>query len=148
MDQSIGIFVAPWALILGGGLIATSGLTFFNHHFYKTKLQAAAAFVAGVFVLFVMEILFVSSSGYFFQHQKVVMSECELEGETAFPEERKIKDSSDIRKAIAGCMSKAGYEWTSAHYNCQKAPVAMNAYCYIPTDLFDRTITNIQLVFE
>jgi len=148
MDQDIAVFFAPWALILGGGLIATSGLTFFNHHFYKTKLQATAAFVAGVAILGLLEILFVSSSGAFFQRQKVVVSECELEGETAFPEQRAVKDSADIRKAILGCMNKAGYEWTSDHYNCKKAPVAMNAYCYIPADFFNRAITNIQLKFE
>jgi hypothetical protein len=148
MDQDISVFVAPWALILGGGLIATAGLTFFNHHFYRTKLQAAFAFAGGVAILGMLEILFVSSSGAFFQRQKVVVSECELEGETAFPEQRAVRDSSDIRKAIVGCMSKAGYEWASDHYNCRKAPVAMNAYCYIPTALFNRAITNIQLKFE
>jgi hypothetical protein len=148
MDQSIAVFLAPWALILGGGLVATSVLSFFNHHFYKTKLLAVLAFCAGVLLLGLMELIFVSSSGYFFQAQKVVAGECELVGETAHPDQRVIKGSSEIRKAIVGCMENAGYEWVPEHRHCTEAPVPMNAYCYLPTGLFSRPFTKFQLIFE
>lgn len=148
MDQSIAVFMAPWALIIGGGLIATSGLSLLNIHFYKTRLQAIAAFCAGVALLGLMELIFVSSSAYFFQAQKVVAGECELIGETAYPEQRALKASSDIRKAIVDCMDEAGYEWTPQHRACLEAPVPMNAYCYLPRGLFSRPFTKFQLIFE
>jgi hypothetical protein len=31
---------------------------------------------------------------------------------------------------------------------CKEAPLAMNAYCYLPTAWFSRLITNAQLLFE
>lgn len=151
MEQDVSIFLAPVIIIVGGGLIATALLTFFNYHFYKTKLQAAGAFAAGLVLIGVLELMFISgnsASGFFFESQKRQVTACELEGEAAHPEQRGVKNSPEIRKSILQCLNEAGYEWAGNHRNCQEAPVATNPFCYLPTDFLSRAFTNVQLVFE
>jgi hypothetical protein len=148
MDQDLTIFIAPWGIIIGGGLIAISGLTLFGHPLIlQTKTQAILALFAGIVILGAVELRFVASSAAFLEAQKVVVSDCHLEAEAENPSKHGTQ-SDEINKSIAACLSQAGYEWNPEHRRCQEAPLAMNAYCYRPTGFFSRLITNMQLYFE
>jgi hypothetical protein len=146
MDQDLTIFLAPIILIVGGGLIAFGGLTLFGHDLvFKTRSQAIGG-ICGLVILGVLEIRFFASSASFLENQKVVVSYCHLTAETANPGQRGTQ-SDAINKSIAACLSKEGYEWSPEHRRCKEAPLAMNAYCYLPTAWFSRLI-NAQLLFE
>ena len=148
MDQDLTIFLAPICIIVGGGLVALGGLFLFGHDFVlKTKGQAVGAICAGLALLGALEIRFYASSASFFANQKVVVSYCHVVAETANPGQRGTQ-SDAINKSIAACLSKEGYEWSPEHRRCKEAPLAMNEYCYLPTALFSRLITKMQLVFE
>ncbi|MGH6936432.1 MAG: hypothetical protein ACRED2_09675, partial [Methylocella sp.] len=74
MDQNLTIFLAPFLIIVGGGLIAFGGLTLFGLDlFFKTRTQAIVAICAGLVILGVLEIRFYASSASFFENQKVVV---------------------------------------------------------------------------
>ncbi|BBU62450.1 hypothetical protein MSC49_23850 [Methylosinus sp. C49] len=148
MNQDLSVFVTPFALVIGCALIAAGGLYFIEIQFLKSRLQAIAALVAGSLVLAALEVVLAGSSVSFFKAQQVQTSACELEGESAHPEARLGVDVNVIHKHILGCMQEAGYEWAPAHRNCKDAPVATNAYCYLPATGFERAITAFQLRFE
>ena len=48
---------------------------------------------------------------------------------------------------IVRCMNGSGYEWTTDHARCKKAPLATNPFCYLPRQLFDRLVTEFQMEF-
>lgn len=148
MNQDLAVFITPAALVLGCALIAAAGLYAIDIRFLRSRTQAVASFVAGSFILGVLEIILAGSSVAFFKAQQVQTSACELEGESAHPEARRGADDEIIQKHIISCMQGTGYEWTTRHRACKAAPVATNPYCYLPTDWFDRTITSVQLNFE
>jgi hypothetical protein len=151
MEQDVSIFLAPVVIIVGGGLIATALLSLFNYQFYKTKLQAVAALIGGIALIGVLELMFLggnSVSSFFFNAQKQQVTACELVGETAHPEQRGTHNSPEIKQTIVACLNEAGYEWVGDHHNCREAPIATNPYCYLPTDIFSRAFTPVQLAFE
>src|ERR1700736_6030089 len=148
MDQDLTIFLAPVFIIVGGGLVAFGGLTLFGLDLvFKTNSQAILGICAGFVLLGALDIRFFGSSSSFFENQKVVVSYCHVVAETANPGQRGSQ-SDAINKSIAACLSKEGYEWSPEHRRCKEAPLAMNAYCYLPTTFFSRSITNFQLLFE
>jgi len=148
MNQDLAVFITPAALVIGCALIAAGGLFFIDIRFLRTRAHAIASLVAGSVILGVLEIVLAASSVSFFKEQQVRTSECELEGETAHPEARLGVASDVIQKDIIACMQAQGYEWNDHHRGCKEAAVATNPYCYLPTDLFNRTVTSIQLRFE
>ena len=148
MDQNLTIFLAPFLIIVGGGLVAFGGLTLFGLDLvFKTKSQAILGICAGFVLLGALEIRFFGPSASFFENKKVVVSYCHVVAETANPGQRGSQ-SDAINKSIAACLSKEGYEWSPEHRRCKEAPLAMNEYCYRPTTFFSRLITNVQLLFE
>ncbi len=146
MDQDLTIFVAPYAIIIGGGLIAIGGLTLFGYPWIvKTRTQGILAILAGLLILGAIEIQFFTSSAAFLEAQKVTV--CHLQAEAQNPGKQGTQ-SEDINTSLKACLSRAGYEWSPGHRRCQEAPLAMNAYCYLPTASFSRLITTIQLYFQ
>ena len=148
LNQDLAVFIVPFALVIGGGLLALGGLYFINIRYVTSMKKAVAALVAGAIIIGVLEIILYGSAVSFFKEQQVRTSACELEGESAHPEARRGADSTIIHDAITACMEEAGYEWDGNHRHCKDAPVATNPFCYLPTSSFDRTITNIQISFE
>jgi hypothetical protein len=148
MDQNLTIFLAPFLIIVGGGLIAFGGLTLFGLDLlFKTKGQAILGICGGLVLLGALEIRFYASGASFLENQKVVVGYCHVEAEKANPGQRGTQ-SDTINKSIAACLSKEGYEWSPEHRRCKEAPLAMNEYCYLPTAFFSRLITKAQLLFE
>lgn len=148
MDHRMTMLLVPWSLLLGCALVAGGGLYFIGIDFLKTKLQAIAALVTGLLLLFVTELGIVAYNGAsFFLAQKDDMSKCYAEGEAAYPAERATKDNA-AGAYISECMRKLGYEWAPDHWKCHDLPVPMNAYCYLPTDLMGRAVTRFQLLLE
>ena len=103
--------------------------------------------MAGLLILGAIEIQFFTSSAAFLEAQKVVVSDCHLQAEAQNPSKQGTQ-SEDINYSLKACLSRAGYEWSPGHRRCQEAPLAMNAYCYLPTAAFSRLITTIQLYFQ
>jgi hypothetical protein len=148
MDQDTTVSLVLLFIVTGGGLVAFGGLSLFGHHLvFKTRSQAILGICAGLVLLGALEIRFYASSASFFENQKVVVSYCHIAAERANPGQRGTQ-SDAINKSIAACLSKEGYEWSPEHRRCKEAPLAMNAYCYLPTTFFSRTITNFQLLFQ
>jgi hypothetical protein len=148
MNQDLAVFLTPAGLIIGCTLIALAGLYAIDIRFLKSGTQAIFSLVAGLAIIGALEIILAGSSVSFFKAQQVQTSACELEGESSYPDARRGVDDDTIQTAIRACMQNAGYEWTTGHRGCKDAPLATNPFCYLPTDLFDRTITSIQLRFE
>jgi hypothetical protein len=152
MDQNIAILFAPWGLILGGGLIALSGLSLFRVHFFESKWIAIGAFLLGVAILASMEIIWFAGNGfYFFENQKLTANTCYFDAEAAFSRASGVKNNDitdDVAKFVGACMNKAGYEWVPGHHKCSVFPFATNAYCYRPYAFFNNTLTNLQLLWE
>jgi len=90
----------------------------------------------------------IGSSSSFYKAQQIQTSACGLDGESAYPQNRRLDPDRLIRKYITGCMAQAGYDWTTDHEHCREAPLATNPLCYLPTGLFDRAVTKIQVAFE
>lgn len=149
MNEDIAAFLAPMTLLLGGGLASIGLLSFLKLHFFKTKFQGELALAAGLAFLFATELIFATTgqSARFLSGQKLDVTECELEGETALPDERH-KDSKLLHDYIVGCMEKLDYEWTPEHAHCKEGPISTNPYCYLPTPRFARAITSFQMKFE
>jgi len=148
MDQNMSMLAGPVLLLAGCALMAFGGLTLVGFHFFKTTTQAVAALVAGLVLVVVTEIAFMAESGgFFFQAQKIYVSKCYIEGESAFPAERAKTDNA-AGKHIAECVTNLGYEWSPDHRKCQEYLVPMNAFCYLPTEPLNRAVTRIQLLFE
>jgi hypothetical protein len=148
MNQDIAVFIVPFALIIGCGLLAAGGLYFINIRFLKDGRYAVASLIAGAVILGLLEIILYGSSVGFLKEQQLKTSLCEFDAESAHPEARQGANPQVIHNAITSCMKEAGYEWDGKHRNCKDAPVATNAFCYVPTDSFDRTITTFQMSFE
>ena len=148
MNQDLAVFITPFGFIIGCALISGGLLYFIDIKFLRSQMQAIGALVAGGVILGALELILAGSSTGFFKAQQVQTSACELEGESAHPEARQGADSEVIRKHIVMCMKETGYDWSAEHRHCKEAPVATNAYCYLPVDSFDRVITSMQLAFE
>ncbi|HEY8071251.1 MAG TPA: hypothetical protein VIE47_04710 [Methylocystis sp.] len=142
-------FVAPMTLVLGAGLFAAGLLSFVDIHFFQTKLAERAALAAGLALILLTELMFASSSmsQRFLNGQRSDVLECRLDAETALPEERH-KNSQEMQNRIVQCMKGFGYKWTTGHKRCKEAPVATNAFCYLPTRPFDRVVTEFLMMFE
>jgi hypothetical protein len=148
MNQDLSVFITPAALVIGCALIAGGGLYFIDIKFFTTRFKALTALAAGCLIIGLLEIVLAGSSVSFFKAQQVQTSACELEGESAHPEERNSSSNPNIHKHIVACMKDSGYEWTTDHQHCKEATVATNPFCYLPLQAFDRTITRFQLQFE
>lgn len=148
MNQDLAVFIVPFALAISCTLTAAGGLYFIDIRFIKDFRYAVAALAGGAIILGVLEIILYGSSVGFLKEQQLKTSFCELEAESAHPEARLGADPVALHKAITACMSEAGYEWDGGHRHCKDAPVATNAFCYVPKDGFDRVITGIQMNFE
>ena len=150
MNEDIATFIAPATLLLGGGLVAAGLLSFLDLNFFRTKTQSKVALAAGLLFILATELLFMTSSqsARFFGGQKLTVTDCELDGETAYPMERQKKKSDAIHNYIVQCMDKFGYDWTVAHDHCHEAPIATNVFCYLPKRAFDRTLVAFQMKFE
>ncbi len=147
MKQDLAVFIVPFALVIGGGLLALGGL-FINIRYVSSAPRAMAALVAGAVIIGILEIILYGSAVSFFKAQQAQTSACELDGESAHPEPPRGADPTVIHEAITACMKEAGYEWDGKHRHCRDARIATNPFCYLPTASMDRTITNIQLSFE
>jgi hypothetical protein len=149
VNQDLAVLVAPLTLLLGAGLMAIGLLSLLDVHFFATKGQERAALAAGLALIVATELVFAMSSlsWRFLNGQRADVLECRLEAETNFPEERH-KDSLILNDHIIGCMTRYGYEWTPNHDRCKEAPVATNPFCYLPTNGFDRLVTEFQMTFE
>lgn len=56
MDQNMSMMLAPWGLIIGCALMASSGLSLLDIHFFKTKVQTIAAFCGGLLLVGLVEV--------------------------------------------------------------------------------------------
>jgi hypothetical protein len=148
MNQDIGVFLVPLLLVLGCVLLTGGGLYFFDIRFLSSARKAAAALAGGALILGLLEILLYGGATAFFNAQQLQTSACELEGESAHPEARLGAGAAVLHQAITSCMSDSGYQWLGEHRHCKDAPVATNAFCYLPKDSFDRTITSFQMSFQ
>jgi hypothetical protein len=149
VNEDLATFIVPLTVILGGGLVAAGVLSLLDLNFFKTKTQGKVALAAGLTFILATELLFMtgSQSARFLGGQKISVTDCELDGETAFPLERHKKGDS-IHKYIVACMDHAGFQWDESHAHCQEAPIATNAFCYLPKAAFDRTLVAFQMKFE
>ena len=138
----IFVFVACFLTAFGGLYFLGAKLVFSN------SLQASLAILSGLILGGGAEAMLAGSSSSFFKAQQIQTSACELEGESAHPQERRRDTAHVIKDHIVGCMKAAGYHWTAEHRHCQEAPVAMNPLCYLPDEPFSRVVTLAQVVFE
>jgi len=130
-------------------LVAFGGLYFLGAKIvFSNGLQAGLAIIAGLLLGAGAEAMLAGSSSSFYKAQQIQTSACELEGESAHPNERRRDTAHVIKDHIVGCMKAAGYQWTTEHRHCQEAPVAMNPLCYLPNEPFSRAVTLAQVVFE
>ena len=148
MNGDIATFIAPFTLILGAGLFAAGALSFLDIHFFETKFGQTAALAGGLALIVLTEFILVTNgmSTRFLNGQRSDLLECRLDAETALPEERH-KDGPVMHDHIVRCMNGSGYEWTTNHARCKKAPLATNPFCYLPRRLFDRWVTEFQMEF-
>ena len=135
-------------IFVGVALAAGGVLSLLDGQFRVSKVTAVMAFVGGLIMVVGAEAGLIGSSSSFFKAQQIKTSACELDGESAYPENRRLDPDHLIRKYILGCMERSGYAWTSDHEHCKEAPLATNPLCYLPTGLFDRAVTKVQVAFE
>ncbi|MFY9658362.1 MAG: hypothetical protein WAK01_17565 [Methylocystis sp.] len=138
----IFVFVACLLTAFGGLYFLGARLVFSN------GLQASLAIVIGLLLGAGGEAMLAGSSSSFYKAQQIQTSACELEGETAHPQERRGDTAHVIKDHIVGCMKAAGYHWTVEHRHCQEAPVSMNPLCYLPDEPLSRVVTLAQVMFE
>ena len=130
-------------------LIAFGGLYFLGARLvFSNGLQASLAIISGLLLGGGAEAMLAGSSSSFYKAQQIQTSACELEGESAHPNDRRRDAGHVIKDHIVGCMKAAGYQWTTEHRHCQEAPVAMNPLCYLPDGPFSHMVTLAQVVFE
>ncbi|WP_246720027.1 hypothetical protein [Methylocystis sp. H62] len=147
--SDVGERVMILVLIFVGVALAAGGvLSLLDGQFKVSKVTAVMAFVGGLIMVVGAEAGLIGSSSSFFKAQQIKTSACELDGESAYPENRRLDPDHLIRKYILGCMAQSGYAWTSDHEHCKEAPLATNPLCYLPTGLFDRAVTKVQVAFE
>lgn len=149
VGRDFAAFFAPFALLLGAGLIAVGVLSLLGVHFLASVWRERIALALGLALIVATEIAFAFSgmSLRFLNGQRADVLQCRQEAETNFPLERH-KNSPIINDDIIACMKRNGYEWTSDHWRCQEAPVATNPFCYLPTKGFDRWFTRLQMALE
>jgi hypothetical protein len=149
VNEDLSTFTLPLTLLIGGGLVAIGLLSLIDLHFFKTKMQGKVALAAGLAFIVTTELLFMTNgdSARFLSAQKFSVTDCELDGEAAYPLERH-KQSKLIHNYIVQCMDKAGFEWIASHDHCQEAPIATNAFCYLPKRVFERSLVAFQMKFE
>ncbi|HMK88179.1 MAG TPA: hypothetical protein VK446_00890 [Methylocystis sp.] len=149
MNADIGVFFAPFTLLLGGGLAAIGLLSFLDLHFFKTRWHGKVALALGLAFIVVTEAMFATSnaSGRYFSGQNLDVTECQYQIEQAYPSERG-KQSPVIANNIRLCMDNLGYDWTIEHPHCQEARLATNSFCYLPKTSFARAIVAFQMQFE
>ena len=136
-------------LVFVGVALATFGvLSLLDVQFRASKVTAVTAFLGGMGMVVGAEAGLIGSSSSFYKAQQIQTSACELDGESAYPGNRRFDANHLIRKYILGCMAQAGYAWTTDHEHCKEAPLATNPLCYLPTGLFDRAVTRVQVAFE
>jgi hypothetical protein len=135
-------------LVYIGCVLATAGgLYFMDVKFLRDKTSAFAALICGMALAASAEAALVGSSSSFFKAQQIHTSVCELEGETAPPQNRGSDTGRVIYNHIRDCMKGAGYVWASDQGRCKEAPLASNPFCYLPANAFDRAITSFQVAF-
>ncbi|QGM46164.1 hypothetical protein [Methylocystis heyeri] len=149
MNEDVGTFFAPITLMIGGALIAGGLLSFLDINFFRTKLQARLALIAGLVFMLATEALFLTSStgGRYLAGQRIDITDCEFKVERTYPVERSTNKAL-ISEKIKECMEGIGYEWILDHPHCQEAKLATNTFCYLPRGPFDRTIVGFQMKFE
>lgn len=148
MDQNISTLIGPVLLIVGCALLTGGMLYFAGIQYFHSTLQAVAALVGGVVLVGITTVAFMADNGgFFFQAQKIYVSQCYIDGESAHPEARATNDNAAGRY-ISECVTKLGYEWFPEHRKCQDYLVPMNAFCYLPANPFSRAVTKVQLLFE
>ncbi len=81
MNQDLAVFIVPFALVIGGSLLALGGLYFINIRYVSSAPRAMAALVAGAVIIGILEIILYGSAVAFFKAQQVQTSACELVGE-------------------------------------------------------------------
>lgn len=135
-------------IFVGVALTAAGLLSLLDVQFKSSKVMAVTAFLGGLTMVVGAEAGLIGSSSSFFKAQQIQTSACELDGESAYPQNRHVDPDRLIHTYILGCMARAGYAWTSAHEHCKDAPLATNPLCYLPTGLFDRAVTRVQVAFE
>ncbi len=138
----IFVFVACLLTAFGGLYFMGAKLVFSN------SLQAGLAILAGLLLGAGGEAMLAGSSASFYKAQRIQTSACELEGESAHPNERRRDTGHVIKDHIVGCMKAAGYHFDRRRRHCQEAPVSINPLCYLPDEPFSRVVTLAQVVFE
>ncbi|MBM3562723.1 MAG: hypothetical protein FJX16_05125 [Alphaproteobacteria bacterium] len=135
-------------IFVGVALAAYGVLSLHDAQFRTSKVTATGAFLGGMAMVVGAEAGLIGSSSSFYKAQQIQTSACELNGESAYPENRRLDPHHLIRTHILGCMARSGYAWTTDHEHCKEAPLATNPLCYLPTSLFDRAVTRVQVAFE
>lgn len=130
---------------IGCILASLGGLYFLDVRVLRRRTSALAALAAGVLLAGSAEAALVGSSSSFFKAQQISASACELEGESAHPDQRRADPGKVIHMHIRDCMTTAGYAWESEQERCKEAPVATNPFCYLPNNAFMRAITGVQI---
>ena len=150
MNEDVATFFAPFTLLLGGGLVALGLLSFIDLNYFKTVLRARAALAVGLLFIVATEALFLtsSSSGRYFPGQKLDVTDCEFLAERDHPLDRGKSGNTVIHDDIVACMARLGYDWTLDHDHCKEAPIATNAFCYLPKAALQRTVVAFQMRFE
>jgi len=149
MNEGVASFFALFTLLIGGGLVAIGILSLLGLSFFKSKIADRVALAVGLAFLVATEATFVTNgdSGRYLSGQRIDVTECEYQVETAFPEERRTNRVM-VREKIISCMDRLGYDWSEAHEHCREAPLATNVLCYLPKSSFARTIVAFQSKFE
>jgi len=149
MNKDMITFIAPLTLVLGAGLFAVGLLSLLEIHFFKSRFAERAALAGGLALILLTEVIFAASgmSMRFLNGQRSNLLECRLDAETALPDERH-KNSLVIHNRILRCMNGFGYEWTTVEERCKREPASTNLFCYLPTQPFDRVVTQVLIMFE
>jgi hypothetical protein len=149
MNEGVANFFAVITLMIGGGLVAIGLLSFMDASFFKSKLRDRAALAIGLAFLLATEALFVThgESGRYLSGQKLDVTECEYQIESAFPNERRSNPRL-VRDKIVACMDQLGYDWSDDTDHCREAPLATNVFCYLPKAALARRIVALQSKFE
>ncbi len=135
-------------IFAGSGLTAAGFLYFLGIKFCADRLQAILALSTGLLLAIGGEFALTASSMSFFKAQQAQASVCLLEGEAAHPAEPRSDPAKIIYTHIVSCMKAGGYVWTMANKHCQEAPLASNAFCYLPSAILPRAVTWAQMQFE
>ncbi len=78
LNQDLAVFIVPFALVIGGGLLALGGL-FINIRYVSSAPRAMAAPVAGAVIINILEIILYGSAVSFFKAQQAQTDLLQLE---------------------------------------------------------------------